>query len=110
MGEPLPKEVGREWRKWCNGKGYVNIDLNTKIKTHYYDELDFETLWIHSTDDEIANYENVKDMIRVYSKIKAKIITLSPGDYGFKDIGHMKFFSSKKSKLWYLVTDWLNSK
>ncbi|MEL6733289.1 MAG: alpha/beta fold hydrolase [Bacteroidota bacterium] len=108
MGEPLPKEVGKEWTRWCNGKGYVNVDLNTKIEEHLYDELEFNSMWVHAEDDEIANYENVKDMIRVYSKIKSKIITISPKEYGFKDLGHMKFFSSKRSQLWSLATNWLN--
>ncbi|MFN0203854.1 MAG: alpha/beta fold hydrolase [Bacteroidia bacterium] len=110
MGEPLPKEVGKEWAKWCNGKGYVNVDLNTKIKEHLYDELNFPTLWVHAKDDEIANDENVKDMIRVFPNIQYKIISLSPKDYGYKEIGHMSFFSSKKSQLWQLAVDWLGGK
>lgn len=108
MGEPLPKGVAKEWRKWCNGKGYVYVDLNSKIKNHLYNELDFDTFWVHATDDKIANYENVKDMVRVFSKINHTILTLSPADYGFKDIGHMKFFSSKKSQLWPLALEWFN--
>ncbi|WP_198412972.1 alpha/beta fold hydrolase [Flagellimonas nanhaiensis] len=108
MGEPLPKNVGKEWTKWCNGKGYVKVDLDTKIKDHLYNELNLNSLWIHAMDDEIANYENVKDMIRVYPNIKSKILTLSPKEYGFTDIGHMKFFSKKKKELWNMATKWLN--
>lgn len=108
MGEALPKKVSTEWARWCNGKGYVAVDLDTKITSHFYSELVLNTLWVHATDDEIANYENVKDMVRVYSRIKSEILTLSPKDYGFKDIGHMKFFSSKKRELWSLTTKWLN--
>lgn len=107
MGEPLPKNVSREWSRWCNGKGYVKVDLDTKIKDHLYDQLDFPSLWVHATDDDIANYDNVKDMVRVYSKMSAEIITLSPQAYGFKYIGHMKFFSKRRSALWALAVDWL---
>ncbi len=108
MGEPLPKNVGKEWTKWCNGKGYVKVDLDTKIKEHLYNELSFNTLWVHAKDDEIANYENVIDMIRVHPNIKSTILTLSPKEYGFKDIGHMKFFSKRKKELWSLATTCLN--
>jgi len=108
MGEPLPKNVGKEWRKWCNGKGYVHVDLDTKITEHLYNELNFNSLWVHAEDDEIANYENVKDMIRVHPNIQSNILTLSPAQYGYKDIGHMKFFSKKKKELWGLTTKWLN--
>ncbi|MTB52075.1 alpha/beta fold hydrolase [Lewinella sp. W8] len=107
MGEPLPKNVSREWSRWCNGKGYVKVDLDTKIKDHLYDQLEFPSLWVHATDDDIANYDNVKDMVRVFSKMNAEIITLSPQAYGFKYIGHMKFFSKRRSALWALAVDWL---
>lgn len=108
MGEPLPKKVAAQWRRWCNGKGYIKVDLDTTIKDHFYDELDLKTVWVHATDDDIANYENVKDMIRVFPNIDYDIVTIHPQkDYGFKDIGHMKFFSSKRNKLWKLATDWL---
>lgn len=107
MGEPLPKGVSSQWSRWCNGKGYVKVDLDTKIKEHRYNELEFNSLWVHANDDDIANLDNVKDMIRVFAKINAKISTLNPAEYGFKDIGHMKFFSKKRRELWPLALDWL---
>lgn len=108
MGEPLPKYVGKQWSKWCNGKGYIQVDLDTTIKEHLYHELSLRSLWVHAQDDEIANYETVKDMIRVYPKIQSEILTIHPKDYGFNDLGHMKYFSTKRSKLWNIATDWLN--
>lgn len=107
MGEPLPKIVASDWRRWCNGKGYVKVDLDTKIKNHLYDDLTFPSLWLHATDDDIANLANVKDMIRVYSQIQSEIVSLHPHDFGFKEIGHMKFFSQKRKKLWDHATQWL---
>jgi predicted alpha/beta hydrolase len=107
MGGPLPRKVGSEWSRWCNGTGYVKVDLDSRIKNHLYDELNFNSIWVHATDDDIANLDNVKDMIRVYSNIKAEIVSLSPEEHGFKDIGHMKFFSKKKSKLWDIAIEWL---
>ncbi len=107
MGEPLPKAVSSQWRRWCNGTGYLKRDLDRSIKDHYYDDLRVPSIWLHSKDDEIANLKNVKDMVRVFPKMPAKIVTLNPADYGYKDIGHMKFFSSKRQKLWSLAIDWL---
>lgn len=107
MGEPLPKVVGQQWRKWCNGIGYIEPDLDTKIKNHNYNKITIPSLWLHAKDDDIANYEHVKDMVRVYSKIKAKILTLDPAKLNCEEIGHMKFFSRKNKQLWHMVTDWL---
>lgn len=108
MGEPLPKKVGQQWSRWCTHKGYIAVDLDTKIKDHFYNTLNINSLWVHSDDDDIANLANVKDMIRVFPKLQHRILTLHPQDYGYYDIGHMKFFSSKRDKLWYLATHWLN--
>lgn len=108
MGEPLPKKVASQWTKWCNGSGYVATDFGKDIKAHHYDSLSLPSLWLHAIDDGIANYENVQDMVRVYPKSKAEVITLKPVDWGYKDIGHMKFFSSKKKELWKYALDWLN--
>ena len=107
MGEPLPKQVAKEWSRWCNGKGYVAVDFNRNIKDHLYNEITAPSLWVHATDDGIANLENVKDMQRIYPNSKAEIKTLIPSENGFKDIGHMKFFSSKYNKLWQHAIDWL---
>ncbi len=109
MGEPLPKNVAKQWRKWCNSKGYIKVELGTTIKEHHYDSLEIPSQWIHATDDGIANYANVVDMASVYTKLPSEIITLEPKEYDFKDIGHMKFFSSKRKALWQYALDWLNS-
>lgn len=109
MGEPLPKNVSKQWQKWCNGQGYVKTAFGKTVFEHKYDELDMPSLWLNATDDDIAINENVSDMISVFSKAKhhAQTQTLAPKDYGFNDIGHMKFFSSKRQSLWPMATEWL---
>lgn len=107
MGEPLPKLVAQQWSKWCNGNGYVKVDLDTTIQKHLYYELSIPALWIHATDDEIANINNVNDMLSVYPNLDAKILTLDPNKLGCTHIGHMTFFSSKNKKLWSYALNWL---
>lgn len=109
MGEPLPKKVASQWSKWCNGSGYIHTELNKTIKAHHYNELSFPSLWLHATDDGIANLKNVEDMVRVFPALKTDIVTLVPAELGFKDIGHMKFFSSKRKVLWKYALDWLGN-
>ena len=108
MGEPLPKLAAKQWQKWCNGQGYVETDFGENIKTHLYDILSFPSLWLHATDDHIANLKNVQDMARVYSKSESRIISLDPQKNGYDQLGHMSFFSSKKQALWHHAIDWLH--
>lgn len=35
------------------------------------------------------------------------IVALDPQKLGYKEIGHMKFFSSKNEGLWSYVLNWL---
>ena len=109
MGEPLPKKVAAQWRRWCNGQGYVKTDFGHPaiIEKHYYEELSLPSMWVHATDDGIANLANVKDMISVHPNIRSEIVTLEPAVLGYKELGHMKFFSSKKKELWGYALDWL---
>lgn len=108
MGEPLPKLVAKQWKKWCNGKGYVAVSFGEEIQTHLYDTIAMPSLWLHATDDGIANYENVADMVRIYSKSEAEIISIDPKELGSKALGHMGFFRSKHKSLWKYAIDWLN--
>jgi len=111
MGEPLPKMVAAQWTKWCNGQGYVATDFGKAIPHHHnhFADIAIPSKWLHATDDDIANYANVQDMIRVYAKTDAHIVTLDPKALGYKEIGHMKFFSSKYNRLWNHATEWLDT-
>ena len=108
MGERLPKGVAGQWSKWCRGKGYVKTAFGKDVNEHLYDELDFPSVWINATDDDIAIDENVEDMISVFKILPAERIRLDPKDHDLKEIGHMKFFSKRNKKLWTLALDWLN--
>lgn len=108
MGEKLPSGVARQWQQWCNGQGYVKTAFNKSITHHYYDELTLPMYWVNAIDDDIANDKNVDDMMRVFTQAQSITLTLSPKEYGLKEIGHMKFFSRKSSLLWAHVIDWLD--
>ena len=107
MGEPLPKQVAAEWSRWCLGTGYVKNELGNLTMEHYYETLAIPTLWIHASDDPIANSKDVEDMISVFPNLLVERRCLKPADWGYRNIGHMKFFSSKRKELWTLALDWL---
>ncbi len=107
MGEPLPKAAAAQWRWWCNNAGYVETAFGKTIHQHHYDELSTPMLWLHASDDGIANTRNVEDMIRVYSQSQSHRRQLQPEDYQLKEIGHMGFFKAKNKVLWPLALQWL---
>ncbi|TWX44903.1 alpha/beta hydrolase family protein [Colwellia hornerae] len=107
MGEPLPKQVARQWQKWCNGQGYVKTAFGKTVHQHLYNELAMPAIWVNASDDHIANDINVADMISVFPKMQAQTLTLNKEDYDLDEIGHIKFFSRNSQALWKHTTDWL---
>ena len=111
MGEPLPRGVARQWREWCNGAGYIKTAFGKSIHTHFYDEIDMPALWLGFSDDEIANSNNMDDMIRVFSKMPVEKRYFDPEEFGLNSIGHMRYFSSKTNakapQLRQMAVDWL---
>ncbi len=112
MGQPLPRDVARQWREWCNGAGYIKTAFGKSIHTHFYDELSMPALWLGFSDDHIATSENMDDMIRVFTKMPVEKRFLDPEDFGLNHIGHMLYFSSKTNikapQLWQMAVTWLH--
>ncbi|MCJ8345169.1 alpha/beta fold hydrolase [bacterium] len=108
MGEPLPKAVAQQWSEWCNSKGYVKNAFGKTCFHQLYDQLSIPSLWVNAIDDDIANNENVADMLSVFTKLDAETLTLIPKEHSLKEIGHMKFFSRKSHILWPIALKWLN--
>ncbi|MGB1297639.1 MAG: alpha/beta fold hydrolase [Psychrobium sp.] len=107
MGEKLPLNVASQWRKWCNGQGYVKTAFGKEVTSHLYNRLELPMCWLNAADDDIANDANVDDMISVFTQSSATRMRLKPTEHKLNEIGHMKFFSRRSAKLWPLVTDWL---
>ena len=112
MGEPLPRGVARQWREWCNGAGYIKTAFGKSIHTHFYDALNMPALWLGFSDDDIANSENMDDMIRVFTNMPVEKRFFNPEDFGLNQIGHMRYFSSKTNakapELWQMAVDWFS--
>lgn len=100
MGEPLPAGVAQQWRKWCNGQGYVKTEFGDSVHTHYYNEFSAPSKWVFVEDDNIAVLENVHDMLSVLPNLPADIELVRPRDYDLPAIGHMGFFSRQCQALW----------
>lgn len=107
MGEPLPKGVGAQWRRWCNGEGYAKTEFGTRIQQQFYDQLTQPALWLRASDDQISPTANVDDLLSVYSNLNVTRKTLIPSEYGLTGLGHMRFFAKAYIKLWPEISDWI---
>ena len=107
MGEPLPKGVGAQWRRWCNGQGYAKTEFGTSIKHQYYDQLTQPALWIRATDDDISPQANMEDILTVYHRLDVTRKIINPRDHGLTHLGHMHFFARHGLPFWADIVSWL---
>ena len=107
MGEPLPKGVGAQWRRWCNGQGYAKTDFGIQIHQHYYDQLSQPALWISATDDKIAPPANVDDLLSVYQHLDVHRRIIDPTKHSLNHLGHMHYFTKHSQHLWTEIVNWI---
>ena len=107
MGEPLPKNVAKQWQEWCNGSSYVKVAFGKTIHKHCYHELETPSMWVNAADDYIANNKNTDDMLSIFKKLPVTKLTISAKDHDLDEIGHMKFFSRKSETLWAYALNWI---
>ncbi|MEM9072499.1 MAG: alpha/beta fold hydrolase [Myxococcota bacterium] len=104
LGEDLPAGVALEWARWGKRVSYFTEELA--------DEAGFETLqapWkaITIEDDDVATAKNSDPLLALYRGARIERTHLRPRDFGYSSIGHLRFFSSRRDKLWPQVSDWL---
>lgn len=107
MGEPLPKGVGAQWRRWCNGQGYAKTEFGSHIQQQFYDQLTQPALWIRAVDDQISPQINMEDILTVYENLKVTRKIIKPAEHGLTHLGHMRFFSKHGLPFWPDIVNWL---
>ena len=107
MGEPLPKGVGAQWRRWCNGQGYAKTEFGSHIQQQFYAQLTQPTLWIRAVDDKIAPQLNIEDILTVYENLNVTRKVIEPAQHGLGQLGHMRFFSKHGLPFWADIVNWI---
>jgi predicted alpha/beta hydrolase len=105
-GEPLPRNVYFEWRKWCLSKTHFKSFLQKKITADNFIDFSAPIIAIHTSDDYIANKKTVAKLLEFYPNCPTKTICLKPSDYGFKKIGHTAIFRHKHEQaIWPMIIE-----
>lgn len=108
MGENLPKNVAREWAQFCSKPGYVINAIGKTVKEDFHPSIKVPVTVLWSSDDEIATYSNVKDLLRLYPNAKTNMIELKPSAFGHKNIGHMLMFKRSHQNIWPVIANELS--
>lgn len=99
--EDLPRNVVKQWGKWCATPTYWTDEVLKDFGDHAFNRLNIPILNYRISDDPIATEQNVEQLLSFYTSAKKEIKLINPQDIGVKSIGHFGFFSSRfKATLW----------
>jgi len=99
-GVDLPSGVARQWARWCLGRGYLERDFGRTIERHWFASIRCPVLNITMGDDPLATADNVRDLLRLFTKADVEVRRLDPAAFGLARVGHAGFFRRANRILW----------
>jgi predicted alpha/beta hydrolase len=109
-GEDLPKDVYRQWRRWCSFPNYFFDDPKVPELKHLFAQVKTPILAATATDDLWAPPVSRDHFFRGYSGTMVTPLDIDPRTLGKIDgpqgIGHMGYFRKGREQLWADALAW----
>jgi predicted alpha/beta hydrolase len=110
MGEDLPLDVYRDWRRWCQFPHYFFDDAAAKAITDRFNDVRIPIAAAVATDDLWAPPASRDAFFKGYVNAKVERIDLNPRDFNVPNIGHMGYYrASVGERLWPQILRWLEA-
>ena len=100
MGADLPRDVYRQWRKWCKNPTYFFADPELKDLHTHYAAVKTPIYAVAALDDAWALPESRQAFMQHYRQAPLHYINIQAADYGIKHMGHMGYFRQGAEQLW----------
>jgi predicted alpha/beta hydrolase len=110
MGEDLPLDVYRQWRKWCQYPRFFFDDpeIGAEMRTMYA-RVRTPILALSALDDAWSPPRSRDAFLSGYSNATRQTQDLDARQLGTGALGHMGYFRSRAATLWPAALDWLES-
>ena len=106
FGEPLPRGIFEQWRRWCNDPHYFMHDDEVPERERFSD-VTIPMMAVGFEDDTYATRRSVDAMMGWYHRAGIRLKWFTPEEAG-APIGHFGFFRRQHREiLWPAVGDWL---
>lgn len=107
LGEDLPREVARDWARWCRNPHYFRYELVEDPLLpggrYAFGQITCPMETLYFSDDYIATPQTVQEMMAYFTAADIRITRYTPGELGKTAIGHLGLFRSANKDLWPLV-------
>jgi predicted alpha/beta hydrolase len=110
-GEPLPRGVFLQWRKWCLDPAPFGPQLDEDMRDSQFAAVRAPLLSWGFSDDPIATPAAVEALLASYPSAPIERRWTTPAAAGVRAIGHHGFFSERhRDSLWRGALDWIDAR
>ncbi len=107
MGEDLPLDVYRQWRRWCRFPRYFFDDPQARSMLGGFDAVRTPILAANALDDLWAQPRSRDAFMAGYRNTDWQTLDIDPVALGVGPIGHMGYFKAQAAPLWENSLRWL---
>ena len=109
-GEPLPRGVFLQWRRWCLSPATFGAALDEDMSDAGFAAVRAPLLSWGFSDDPIATPAAVEALLSAYPNAPIERRWTAPAAAGVPAIGHHGFFSERhRDSLWRAALDWIDA-
>ena len=109
MGEDLPRDVYRQWRRWCQWPRYFFEDPELPGLAEEFARVRTPIRAINATDDHWAPPASRDAFMQAYCNAHVEKVTLDPRKFGMRSIGHIGYFRPRAEALWQETLEWFRA-
>ncbi len=109
MGEDLPLDVYRQWKRWCRYPNYFFDDPATQHVTSGFARVHTPMMAANSIDDRWAPPRSRDAFMAGYRNAAPQTLDIDPARMGLLAIGHMGYFRAQAKPLWASALRWLEA-
>ena len=108
MGEDLPIDVYRGWKRWCANPRYFFDDPEVAHIVRRFARVRAPLMAVNSIDDAWAPPQSRDAFITGYSNARREVLDVDPARLGISALGHMGYFKPAAVRLWKSALAWLD--
>ncbi len=106
MGEDLPFDVYRQWRRWCTYPNYFFGDPGLPDIKSTSEQVRTPIVAVNALDDAWALPRSRDAFMAAYRGAALQAVDIDPAAAGIGPIGHMGYFRPQASMLWAAALEW----
>lgn len=110
LGEDLPLDFYRQWKRGCRfPRNFLDDPALASRIALSFAQVRIPIMAANAIDDRWSPPRSRDAFMVAYARAARETLDLVPSDYGLRRLGHMGYFGPGATRLWDQVLDWLDA-